>query len=111
MIKTWSVLSATVTATVLLLFGCGFGDASGGDSGQRSDLDLSGSITWEYSSNGIAGVWNPITKSAEWQHSSNYVAGVWNAQNASIEWQYSTNKVAGIWNPNRKTAIHREIHY
>jgi hypothetical protein len=54
----------------------------------NSNLDLTGSVSWNTSESNIAGVWNPETKSAEWNTSESNIAGVFIPNNPDDYWRY-----------------------
>ena len=73
---------------------------SSGNEDSNSNLDLTGSVSWNTSGSNIAGVWNPKTKSAEWKTSESNIAGVWNPETKSAEWNTSESNIAGVFIPN-----------
>ena len=73
---------------------------SSGNEDSNSNLDLTGSVSWNTSESNIAGVWNPKTKSAEWNTSESNIAGVWNPKTKSAEWNTSESNIAGVFIPN-----------
>ena len=61
---------------------------SSGNEDSNSNLDLTGSVSWNTSESNIAGVWNPKTKSAEWNTSESNIAGVFIPNNPDNYWRY-----------------------